>query len=283
MLDAKTMVARAGNLISLPGVALEVNRQLKEPLCSLKDVAAIIEADTALTAKILKLGNSVLLRNLDPVNTVEKAIGRIGSRRMLDLVMSIEVARSFDGIDSELISMEDFWRHSIYTALVAHAIAERCKSVEPGEAFTAGLLHDVGQLIMYSTVGEQVEECVARSRDPHETSPSHVIEQDVFDFDHTNVGLELALQWQLPRSLQESIYSHHQPEKLGHPSDLTMVVHMANSLAMQCETDSTDNPEAPAISDGAWSQLGIAPSQIGELIDIGKQQADSLLTAFISD
>lgn len=282
MTDAKAMVAKASNLISLPGVALEVDRLLKDPRSTIKDVARVIESDTALTARLLKVGNSVLVRNVNPINTVDRAISRIGSRMVTELVMSIEVARSFDGIDNELISVEDFWRHSIYTALVAQSIARQCKNVDPGEAFTAGLLHDIGQLVMFNTISEQVEECVARSRDPLDDLPSYAVEHEIFGFDHTNVGLELAAQWQLPLSLQEAIYGHHQPEKIGRPSNLTMVVHMANSLAVLCEADSPNIDDTPHISEQAWTQLELSSSQIAEFVLIGKDQANGLLAAFVT-
>ena len=105
-------------------------------------------------------------------------------------------------------------------------------------------------------------------------------EQDFFGFDHSDVGYELASQWSLPTSIQESILAHHTPNKLEDIPDLVYVVHIANSLAVLCELDSDDFSEAAPILDTAWQTLGLDPSQATEIIGDIKASAEDILQAF---
>ncbi len=280
MLDAKSLVAEVSSLISFPSVAIEINRLLRSEKSTVRDIAAVIESDPALTAKLLKLANSALLRNGTEIDTVSKAVSRVGSRMVNELVMGIEVARCFEGLDNALIGVEDFWRHSLQCAFISQKLAQQASNCDSGAAFTAGLLHDIGQLIMYSTLGEQIEECLSEAIGDGRLKSSYHTEQLLFGFDHCNVGLELAIQWQLPLSLQQCIYAHHEPARLPAAPPIVHVVHLGNLLTEHC--DEENNAPAPIADNHSWQKLQLPPHCADEIIASSAEHAEFLLGDFIA-
>ncbi len=280
MESAKSLVTNASSLVSFPSIAIEVGKVINSEDGSVRDVAKLIESDPALTAKLLRVANSAAFPSVSEVDTVPKAITRIGSRTINQVLTGIEVARCFEGVENAAFSIDEFWRHSIYTALIAQNIANICRKVEPGVAFTAGLLHDIGDLILYNATKERGEQCFSQSLFDNDGLETYKTEQDFFGFDHSDVGYELASQWSLPTSIQESILAHHTPNKLEDIPDLVYVVHIANSLAVLCELDSDDFSEAAPILDTAWQTLGLDPSLATEIIGDIKASAEDILQAF---
>ncbi|WP_372864066.1 HDOD domain-containing protein [Spongiibacter sp.] len=286
MLDAKSLVAEVSSLISFPSVAIEINRLLNSEKSTVSEIAAVIESDPALTAKLLKVANSALVQGRGEIDSVGKAVNRIGSRMVNELVMGIEVARCFEGLDNDLISVEDFWRHSLQCATICQQLAALTGARDSGAAFTAGLLHDIGQLIMYSTLGEQIEDCLTDFMGNGRIKSTYHAEQQFFGFDHCNVGLELAIQWQLPLSLQQCIYAHHQPSRLPAAADIVHIVHLGNLLAQyheQCQGgDQTETETAAALkASDSWRRLQLSPECANNIIIDAQDTTELLLGNFV--
>ncbi|WP_269618068.1 HDOD domain-containing protein [Zhongshania sp. BJYM1] len=282
MPNAQQLVADTTSLISFPDVAIALNNALSKGDNSAKEVTDIIERDPALTAAVLRISNSAALNTGVEINTVSRAVSRLGYRQINELVMGIEVARSFNALTNDLISIEDFWKHSLLCATIAKRIAKQCKGIDAGAAFTAGLLHDIGQLIIFSRLEEESEEFLSKSISEFDGLTTYLCEKEVLGYDHTNVGLELAMKWKLPRSLQECLYAHHEPNKIVPTPDLVMLIHIANSLAVLAELESDKLEDGPAIMDSAWDQLKLDKSRIFDILDGAQDEVGDLLKIFIS-
>lgn len=279
-MNANDLVSQTQSLISFPSVAIRVNELLGSDDVSITDVANTIETDPALTAGLLRLSNSAALGGKQEVNSVAKAITRIGLRQINELVMGIDAARSFNGLENSLITVRDFWRHSLFCAVIARKLANLAKIQRRDAAFTAGLLHDIGQLVMFSQLGEQCAQCLAQSLDDNDGLVLHTIERQRLGFDHSDVGRELATQWHLPDSLRDCIAHHHDPENAEVDRDLVSTVHIANSLAVMAELDTCNIDDAPPMEDSAWQQLKLDQSIIPELVSAAQEEVDELLAVF---
>jgi putative nucleotidyltransferase with HDIG domain len=280
MPNARELVADITSLISFPDVAIALNTALSKGESSGKKVSDIIERDPALTAAVLRISNSAAMNTGIEINTVSRAVSRLGYRQINELVLSIEVAKSFNTLTNNLITIEDFWRHSLLCASIAKRIANHCKGIDAGGAFTAGLIHDIGQLIIFSRLAEESEEFLSKSILEFDGLTTYVCEKEVLGYDHTNVGLELAIKWKLPQSLQECLHAHHEPDKLVPTPDLVMVIHIANSLAVLAELESTCLEDAPAIQASAWLQLKLGKESIPELLHGVQDEVANLLKIF---
>tara|TARA_R110001592_G_scaffold97408_3_gene279029 strand:- start:11137 stop:11988 length:852 start_codon:yes stop_codon:yes gene_type:complete len=281
MPNARELVVDTTSLISFPDVAIALNTAISKGDNSGKQVSDIIERDPALTAAVLRISNSAAMNTGVEINTVSRAVSRLGYRQINELVLGIEVAKSFNNLTNDLITIEDFWQHSLLCASIAKRIAKLCKGIDAGAAFTAGLLHDIGQLIIFSRLAEESEEFLSKSILEFDGLTTYRCEKEVLGYDHTNVGLELAINWKLPQSLQECLYAHHEPNKLVPTPDLVMVIHIANSLAVLAELESTTLEDAPEIQENAWLQLRISKDSIPELLHGIQDEVADLLKIFI--
>lgn len=282
MLSAQSLVANVDSLISFPDVALQVNQLVNDPDSSSTDIARVIENDPALTAKLLRVANSAMYNSGAEISDVNRALTRLGSRQVNELLMGIDVSQSFEKIPNQIVSLENFWQHSLYCAIIARKLAKRINCEHANSAFSAGLLHDIGHLIMFSRAPEESEKALTLSLEDYDDSEIYLAEQKTLGFDHSDVGLELAKHWNLPKILQDCIYGHHQPEKLDQPDTLVWIIHIANSFAALAEIDSHNLDDASHILDQAWSVTGLKPDILDDCISEARDSVSEILSAFSS-
>ena len=174
----------------------------------------------------------------------------------------MSAVRSFAGLPNELISMENFWRHSLLCALVARHLAKVARRCDPDALFTAGLLHDIGELVLFNRLPDLSREVLLLVLDGIEELPVNEAERQLMGLDHADVGGELARQWKLPPLLEECIEHHHHIEEAKRYPRETALVHLANIIAQMAELDSLSPEDVPAINPLAWEMTGLDESAI---------------------
>lgn len=267
MSSARELVEGIGDLISLPEVAIRVNNMVDDPNVNIEEISGVIAHDPALSARLLKIANSPLFGLSREVSTISRAITLLGSKRLRSLVLSTTASHAFDGIPNELISPQNFWHHSLYCGLLAQALASRNKQIQSDSIFIAGLLHDIGQLVMFNRCPEQSREALLLVLEGSEEMEMYQAEQRVFGFDHTEVGNELLKLWQLPELLQECVACHHNPLNAKRFPAEAALVHIANAAAVMAELNSMDSTdEVPQIQDSAWQISRLNPDIIPDVI-----------------
>ncbi|MGJ8687142.1 MAG: HDOD domain-containing protein [Spongiibacteraceae bacterium] len=276
------LINDVSSLVSPPKVASRIAALLAEEDTTTSQIAELIEQDPALSAKLLKIANSALYSGGREIDSVRKALTRLGSKQLNELVMGIEVSKSFSTLPNAFISLEDFWKHCLYCAVIAKKVADHCRCCDPGAAFTGGLLHDIGQLAIFSRLTDETSEVLNESLEDYDGIVTHQAEKDVLGFDHTDVGVALAKQWGLPSSLQDCIYAHHELDKLDSVSNMVLVVHLANSLAILAELQTDDFSNAPAIDDRVWDTLSLTRDDCLRFIEDSLEETASLLSDFSS-
>jgi putative nucleotidyltransferase with HDIG domain len=264
--SAGDLVQDVGGLVTLPDVYLRINRLMEDAKSSSADIAAAVSRDPAFTVRLLRVANSPLYKVSSSVDTVAKAITLLGTAQIRNLALTMSVANSFAGLPNNLVSMENFWRHSLLCALAARILAKEARRCDPEALFTAGLLHDIGELILFNRLPEQSKDALLLVLDSSDEISIADAERQTAGIDHAEVGGELARQWHLPPLLEECIAYHHNIGKAKRYPRETALIHIANIVAQMAEIDSLDPADVPPIDPAAWEITGLSGQSIEPVV-----------------
>jgi putative nucleotidyltransferase with HDIG domain len=260
------LVKGVGNLVTLPDVFIRINALVENPNSSNIDITRVAQQDPSFTVRLLRVANSTFYGLSSSVDTVAKAVSIIGTGQIRSLALATSVAGSFEGLPNALVSMEHFWRHSLYCALIARILAKKIGRVDPDAVFTAALLHDIGALVLFNRLPKESHEALLLVLDSADELPVYLAERQIMGLDHAQVGGELARQWKLPQMLVESIEFHHHISAADKYPREVALVHVANILALIAEIHSDHLDDASPIDPHAWEVLGISTVDQAELI-----------------
>ncbi len=277
---AQELASNITQLTSFPDVAFRINDLLSDETSTAGDIGALIEPDPALSAALLRVANSAIYSVGGTVSSVDRAVAIVGFYEVRDLAFGICANTTFNGIPNDLITVEDFWKHSLFCATAAQSLGRRTKVGE--SLFTAGLLHDIGHLVMFNQSPELSRQALQLSLDENDGLSPYLSERKVFGFDHMAVGAELARQWRLPASLRACIEFHHEPFACDEMTDAVLIVHLANSIAVLSELDSHDLGDAPPIDERAFARLRLSPDVIEETVAQTQESVAELLRVFVN-
>ena len=203
------LVDRTSNVYSRPLFYDRLNETINHPRSSVDDIAKIITEDQGLTARLLRLANSPMFGWFGKVDSISKAVTIIGTQQLRDLALAASVMGVFKGIPEDLLNMQSFWRHSIACGIVARTLATWRRETNVERFFVAGMLHDVGQLIMATTLPEIVKEMIVSSRE--EKKMFLMMERERLGFDHADAGGALLKSWKIPSNISDPVTYHHTP------------------------------------------------------------------------
>ena len=179
------------------------------------------------------MANSAFYRFSHKIDTVSRAVTVIGTADLYQLVLSISAVKSFNNLPNELVSMETFWRHSVYTGLLARALAVRARILHPERLFIAGLLHDIGSLVLYHQRPDAMRDLLLVANGDEEVLYQSEISR--FGFSHAGIAAHLMSEWHLPEELVLSIKWHHQPELAEMARMESHILYLANHLVNESE------------------------------------------------
>lgn len=280
-ITAEELVKDIEGLVTLPDVFLRISRLIDDPASSTADIAKAVSKDPSFTLRLLRVANSSLYSFPSPVTTVAKAASIIGTAQIRALALSMSVAKSFAGLPNELVSMHNFWRHSLYCALIARSLAKLIRGCDPDTMFTAGLLHDIGELVIFNRLPKLAEEALLAVLDSQEQMQIHEAEQERMGFDHAAVGGALARLWHIPLELEECIAFHHDIASATRYSKQVALIHLANVFALMAELDSLELDDAPPLEPRAWEIVGLDADCVEPVVREAQQEiqeAEQLFT-----
>ncbi len=266
------LVGGVVRLVSLPEVCIRVNEMLDDPRASAADFGKVIGQDTGLTARLLKIVNSSFYGFPSRIETVSRAVTVIGLRELRGLVLAASAVETFSRIPTEVLNMVRFWRHSVYTGVVAQALAEKASVLHSERLFVAGLLHDIGKLIIGHRLPEQAAAIQAQVQAALE--PDFEVERARLGFDHAEVGGELIRAWQMPASLGEAVRYHHDPlAAQDYPLEAALV-HIANGMTGMAEQGLDVDVEMviQPIEPAAWERVRLDASVMEEVFAIASDR-----------
>jgi len=245
-------------LSSLPEVYFRIQAILNDPRSSFADIAEVISSDVALSARIMRIVNSSFYQFPSPIDNITHAVSIIGTWQLRDLALSTTILSRFKGIPEKYINMKSFWKHSITCGIAARLIGIQNNEPNAERLFLAGLLHDVGRLVLLENLPEEAEEIM--SRFVMEDKLLSQIEMEVLGFNHTDVGAALMEHWNLPNSLTEVIAYHHKPLEAPNHGYEASIIHLADIFAKAMESGSSGDDSVPPLEQEAWTQAKLHQS-----------------------
>ncbi len=211
-------------LPTLPAVAVKLLELTSDPDVELSKIANLVQYDQALSAKILRTVNSSYYSLKQPCPNIKRALAYLGLNTVKSLVLGfslVGITRKNEGFD-----LMDYWRRCVYSAAAARRIAMATGTCDPDEAFIAALMQDIGMLAMHAVMGDEYSQLLEETQGNHMMVPH--CETETLGFNHTEVGAELAQQWNLPKQLVDPIRQHHtRSSPFGHQSALVNAVILA--------------------------------------------------------
>jgi putative nucleotidyltransferase with HDIG domain len=230
----KQAIGMLRSLPALPKLYWDLLREIDRSQSSTSSIAAIVEQDVAMTARILQMANSAFFGRGRNISTVKDAISMLGVLPIRSMLVSLQLCRAMSDVCAPRgFSLEALQAHSLATAQFAMQMVK--DSEQRKNAFSAGMLHDVGRMILAIGLPEQneaVQAAVAATSDPE-----YVIEAKLFGCTHAEVGAHMLSLWGLPPALIDAVAFHHNPMASGESNFAAIAaVHVANVLAQEQAT-----------------------------------------------
>jgi HD-like signal output (HDOD) protein len=252
-------VGRLKELPTLPRLLQSVVNALEDPEVDFENVAELIEIDQSLTSQVLRLANSAFYGAQGSISSVTQALVMLGAAVVRSLVLSTSV------LDIRKVALRGFWEHSMGCAVAAGAISKATGRGKPEEVTAAGLLHDLGKVVLYKELPDALSHVADRAA--AEERRFAEVEREVLGVDHTEIAGWLVEKWHFPRSLAEPIVHHHAPGRARYAVDETAIVHVANTLVRGLGYGSGGDPRVPQVEPSAWARLRLTPATLDRVLD----------------
>ncbi|MFO7728058.1 MAG: HDOD domain-containing protein [Desulfonatronovibrio sp.] len=240
-------------LISVPDTYFKLQDILKNPDSSAKHVAEVVRLDVNLVAKLMRLVNSPLYRAYENVDSIERAVARIGVEGVSSLALGITAMPMFKDIPPDLIDVSTFWRHSISCAIFSQELAREI-GLEGEQFFTAGLLHDVGRLLLLKNLPQASVQFLLYARGS--MVPLVEAEEVILGYNHAQVGEKLLNEWGCPEKLVDLVSAHHSPGKTKRTKEAA-IIQLADNMANAFAIASRGSYVLPGMEDEMWELLGL--------------------------
>ena len=247
------IVRKLEDLPSLPAVVMELLGSIDQEDVDISVLAKKVSHDQALTSKTLRLANSSLYGLQVKVTTIQQAITFLGFQTTRKLITAAAVTGCFAQGQCPGFDDKAFWRHSIAAAACCRVIARRMR-FNQDVAFTAGLLHDIGRLVLMSSFPLEYGQVLAYQRQKDVSALE--AEQAQMGIDHLVAGVALADHWNFSDTMKMAIAYHHDPDAPG-AGILATIVHVANAIVHALDLAGDEDELVPTVSSSAWTALGL--------------------------
>ncbi len=273
----ESLLAQGPKLSTLPEVYLRVTEQLDDASVNVHEIGETVQTDPAISTRILKMVNSAYYGMPHKVTTISQAVALLGRDRLKQILIGSVLVNVFTDPEIDVFSLSEFWRHSIKTAIIAKQLALQHNDVsEPDALFIAGLLHDLGSLVLASKLPLQFARVDRLKRKRGQI----VAEQEVFGFDHSELGAELMTQWGLPDLLISCTRHHHQSDYNQGFASAVRIIYLSNQLSKNLPPiDEGEALEQLADIDN-WQLLGIPLEQICFACQLAEEQLFDVMESF---
>jgi putative nucleotidyltransferase with HDIG domain len=278
-MGAKNLVDKVEGLFSLPEVCRQFN-QLLDNECTDTELAELIGYDSVLSAKLFGLANDP--RKFDrPADTISEAISRLGTDRLRGIMASTTATNVFANMASDIVDMDNYWHHSVCCALACESLARQAGLETPQRLFVAGLMHDIGQLVIYQVIPDLAIKVLKKAGE--QESYRYRMEREIIGITHAEVGQELLSRWQLPLLIQKVVEFHHEPALAGEYTMEASIAHIATAVANCVEPSwkmgGEEHDAARQITPFAWRTTGLSSAVIDETVSEISIESVNVLSA----
>ena len=253
-MDISTLLDDDISLVSFPRVYTQFQEAMADENTSFSEIGDIIIYDAGLSARLLRIVNSAYYSFPQKIETISHAIGVIGTRQLSDLMLSTIVIDKFKSIPESMIDMESFWQHSIACGLIARELASQKENLDPEMFFTAGMLHDIGQIILCMKLPQITLRILLELQSRQE--PLQELEHEELGFDHAELGGKLLNKWNLSEFHVETTTFHHEPGNAPNYSLEASIIYLADILANTMKLGCSGESIIPSIlNEDVWEVI----------------------------
>lgn len=275
-----SLIEAEPKLTSLPDVFVRINEALNNPRSTAKEAAEAIGMDTGLSAKLLKLVNSAFYGFPVKVDTLSRAVTIVGSRQLTTLALGLSVLALFKDLPEGFVGMRRFWKHSVGCGILASTLAAPGGDDGVERLFVAGLLHDVGRLVLYRSLPRHAAHTLALAR--REGILLRDAERRILGFDHATLGGMLLKRWRFPENLEKAVRHHHGGANcMALP--MPAMVHVADAVTNALGFGSSGEVFAPPLSPRAFTFLELTPDRLAKAMASTEAQVEDIVKTFLPD
>ena len=257
--ELKRKIEGLRNIPTMPGIVQKIADMVDSPNISATDVGKVIAQDQILSAKVLRLINSSFYGFPGRISSVSHGVVLLGFNVIKGIILSASV---FEMLSDDMIGL---WEHSLGVSAAAGVVARYRNYAEPEEVTTAGLLHDIGKVILAIELPEVVEDLDAYVAERRESRV--VAEKELLGITHCHVASWLCAKWNLPINISEPLIYHHVPQRAKFAVEQTAMVHLANLLVRARGFGNGGDPFVPKMNQDAWNILGLSMDDLEAIID----------------
>jgi putative nucleotidyltransferase with HDIG domain len=275
----KAMVQAVPRSLGSYGPVLhEIEQALQSTQCNLSTIGDAIQKDPDLTARLLRLANSPFFGFASRLSTVAEAVSLLGIQQIQDMITASSVMEQFRGVPDTLVNKDSFWRHCLAVGITARLLAMERRLPKPDKFFVAGLLHDVGRLVLLQQAAEWAQAVFELYQ--REKILLREAEQKILGYDHQQIAAELLQSWSYPTALVQAVAFHHVPGQSLSKLD-SAVVHIADHLVNAMAIGSSGEQFVPPLDDRAWTTLGLETEALAKIIEAVDSQILAVEEAFL--
>jgi putative nucleotidyltransferase with HDIG domain len=255
----RSQIEQIDTLPTIPSVLKKLLKVIENPKISLAEVGSFIQSDPVLTSRVLKMVNSPIYGFPGRISAIQQALILLGLNVVRGLLLGVSV---FEVMQKSMVGL---WDHSLGCAIAARIIAKKKNIPEPEEISIAGLLHDIGKVVMILRYKEEYAKVVKEA----ETKDLLIVEAEkkIFEITHADSGAWIARKWNFPQSLVEIIEYHHKPNLAKSLPVQAAIVHLADILTRAVGFGFSGDIHVPAVNPAAWELLGLSDSDLREILD----------------
>jgi putative nucleotidyltransferase with HDIG domain len=261
----RVQIEKIDTLPTIPNVLRKLLVIIENPKVSLNEIGSFIANDPVLTSRVLKVVNSPIYGFPGRISSVNQALILLGLNVVKGMLLGVSV---FEAMQKTMVGL---WEHSLGCAITARIIAKKKGLSEPEEVSVAGLLHDIGKVVMGLKFPDEYKELMNEA----ETGEIFIFEAEKnhFNISHADAGAWIALKWNFPRSLVEVIEYHHKPHLSKNVAMQTAIVHLSDIIIRAKGFGFAGDNFVPSVNPSAWQTLDLKET---DLKDILKELDDSL-------
>jgi len=274
---AQSVVEKDAGLSSFPDIYYKINEVLNSPKSSASHMAEVVEKDTSLSAKLLKVVNSAFYSFPSKIDSIRRAITIIGTKELATLAVGISAIEAFKGIPAELTDMRTFWKHSIACGVFARLFGTYIENVSTERLFVSGLLHDIGRLVVFRNMPEYSAYNLYVSQ--RDNRPLSAVEDENFGFDHSEVGSFLMEKWKFPQKLIKNVRFHHATKPV---SMEPVIISVADFMAIAFGATVSTSVTIPPLYKEVWDFMGLSPSVIQPIVSQSVRQIEEIEDVFFA-
>lgn len=248
-------ISQIENIATLPDVAFRILEIVKDNSTSMEEISKIIEKDSSITTRILKISNSPVWGYPGKIDSIKRALVLLGLKQVANIVVAVSLYTAFTRLKpSEYFNRDKFWLHSAATGQIARLLTKKIGFNYQGEEFVSALIHDLGKLVLDQFFNKEFEGILKEAQESGKQI--FTVEEEVLGCNHAHVSAWILNRWHFPDSIVTAVQYHHNPQNAPRHQDLTAIVCLADIL---CETWEVgfdqDLPERAFQQENAWNIL----------------------------